>query len=168
MISPNFFSLRATVKDFLTVRLVAEGNIKDTAVVKEYFITQAGQEDMADLFQKDVRTIKEHIRDILTVEELTEDSVIRNVRITAADGKRCEVTYYNFNVTSERDILDHTGSVSHEDALKKAEIELEKYRQQLLNEPSPVERHFEEAVKKVKAMELQRSKLEKKGRGEKK
>jgi len=160
MISPNFFSLRATVKDYLTVRQVAEGNIKDTAWLN--------QKQMADLFQKDVRTINEHIRDILTVEELTEDSVIRNVRITAADGKRCEVTYYNFNVTSERDILDHTGSVSHEDALKKAEIELEKYRQQLLNEPSPVERHFEEAVKKVKAMELQRSKLEKKGRGEKK
>src|SRR3990172_11214219 len=156
MISPNFFSLRATVKDYLTVRQVAEGNIKDTAWLN--------QKQMADLFQKDVRTINEHIRDILTVEELTEDSVIRNVRITAADGKRCEVTYYNFNVTSERDILDHTGSVSHEDALKKAEIELEKYRQQLLNEPSPVERHFEEAVKKVKAIKLQRSKLKKKTR----
>src|SRR3989338_4428991 len=54
---------------------------------------------------------------------------------------------------SERDILDHTGSVSHEEALKKAKIEFEKYRQQLLNEPSPVERHFEEAVKRAKALE---------------
>ena len=150
----------ATVKDYLTVRQVAEGNIKDTAWLN--------QKQMADLFQKDVRTIKEHIRDILTVEELTEDSVIRNVRITAADGKRCEVTYYNFNVTSERDILDHTGSVSHEDALKKAEIELEKYRQQLLNEPSPVERHFEEAVKRAKAPEREKPKLEDRRSGKKK
>lgn len=45
MISTNLFSLRATVKDYLTVRQVAEGKIKDTAVVKEYFITQAGQVD---------------------------------------------------------------------------------------------------------------------------
>lgn len=54
---------------------------------------------------------------------------------------------------SERNILDHTGSISHEEALKKAEIEFEKYRQQLLSEPSPVERHFEEAVTKVKELE---------------
>ena len=155
MISPNFFSLRATVKDYLTVRQVAEGNIKDTAWLN--------QKQMADLFQKDVRTINEHIRDILTVEELTEAAVIRNVRITAADGKRCEVTYYNFDVTSERDILAHTSSISHEEALKKAEIEFEKYRQQLLNEPSPVERHFEEAVKKVKALEHTEKKLKKMG-----
>ena len=45
------------------------------------------QKQMSDLFQKDVRTINEHIRNILTVEELTEDSVIRNVRITAAHRK---------------------------------------------------------------------------------
>ncbi len=68
---------------------------------------------------------------------------------------------------SERDILDHTGSVSHEEALKKAEIEFEKYRQQLLNDPSPVERHFEEAVKKVKELEQERPKVEGKGRGKK-
>src|SRR3990172_4797708 len=159
MISPNFFSLRATVKDYLTVRQVAEGNIKDTAWLN--------QKQMADLFKKDVRTINEHIRDILTVEELTEDSVIRNVRITAADGKRCEVTCYNFDVTSERDIFAHTSSISHEEALKKAEIEFEKYRQQLLNEPNPVERHFEEAVKKATALEHTEKKLEKSGKKKK-
>ncbi|MBI5038195.1 MAG: hypothetical protein HZC13_00205 [Nitrospirae bacterium] len=87
---------------------------------------------MTDLFQKDVRTIKEHIRDILTVDELTEDSVIRNVRITAADGKRCEVTYYNFDVTSERNVLAHTGAVSHAETLKKVKgmgKNIEKLRQ---------------------------------------
>ena len=54
---------------------------------------------------------------------------------------------------SEREVLDHTGSVSHEQALQKAEIEFEKYRAALLNEASPVERHFEEAVKKLKLLE---------------
>jgi len=69
---------------------------------------------------------------------------------------------------SERDILDHTGSISHEEALKKAEIEFEKYRQQLLNEPSPVERHFEEAVKRAKAPEREKPKLEDRRSGKKK
>lgn len=53
---------------------------------------------------------------------------------------------------SEREILSHAGSVSHEQALEKAEAEFEKYRQTLLNEESPVERHFEEAVKRVKVL----------------
>jgi hypothetical protein len=53
---------------------------------------------------------------------------------------------------SERDILDHRGSVSHEQAVAKAEIEFEKYRQALLNEMSPVERHFEVAVQKLKRL----------------
>ena len=59
---------------------------------------------------------------------------------------------------SEREILDHTGSVSHEQALQKAEIEFEKYRQALLNEASPVERHFDEAVKTLKLREREREK----------
>jgi len=69
---------------------------------------------------------------------------------------------------SEREVLDHSGTVSHEQALQKAEIEFEKYRQALLNEASPVERHFDEAVKKLKVLERKRPKLEGKGRGKKK
>jgi hypothetical protein len=68
---------------------------------------------------------------------------------------------------SEREILDHAGSVSHEQALQKAEIEFEKYRQVLLNEASPVERHFDEAVKATQALEQVERQLEGKGRGKK-
>ncbi len=74
----------------------------------------------------------------------------------------------DFLRVSERDILDHTGSVSHDEALKKADMEFEKYRQQLLNDPSPVERHFEEAVKKLKALEHERPKVADKRRGKRK
>ena len=54
---------------------------------------------------------------------------------------------------SERDILDHAGSVSHEQALAKAEFEFEKYRQAMLNEMSSVEHHFAIAVQKLKRLE---------------
>ena len=40
------------------------------------------QKAMAELFQKDVRTISEHIRNIFEEGELQPDSVIRNFRIT--------------------------------------------------------------------------------------
>ena len=58
-----------------------------------------------------------------------------------------------FLKASERDILTHAGRVSHEAALEKARIEYEKFRKRALEEPSPVERHFIEAVKEVKKLE---------------
>jgi len=50
---------------------------------------------------------------------------------------------------SEREILTHAGHISHEDALRHAEAEYEKYRAAHLNDPSPVETHFFEAIKKI-------------------
>ncbi|OGW28365.1 MAG: hypothetical protein A2X59_10330 [Nitrospirae bacterium GWC2_42_7] len=52
-----------------------------------------------------------------------------------------------------RDILTHAGKISHDKALGKAHSEYEQYRQQCLNEPSPVERQFLEAIKKAKQIE---------------
>jgi hypothetical protein len=50
---------------------------------------------------------------------------------------------------SDRDILTHAGRISHEEAIRKAELEYEKYRQRLLSEPSQVEKDFEKAMKKL-------------------
>jgi hypothetical protein len=56
------------------------------------------QKLMADLFQKDVRTVNEHIQTIIEEGELSADSVIRKFRITAADGKGYETQHYNLEV----------------------------------------------------------------------
>jgi hypothetical protein len=56
------------------------------------------QKLMAELFQKDVRTINEHIQNVLAEKELQGDSVIRKFRITAADGKSYETQHYNLDV----------------------------------------------------------------------
>ena len=42
------------------------------------------QKLMAELFQKDVRTVNEHVQNVFAEGELTPDSVIRKFRITAA------------------------------------------------------------------------------------
>lgn len=56
----------------------------------------------------------------------------------------------DFLKLSEHDILTHAGSVSHEVAIAKAESEYEKYHKKTLEEPTDVEKHFEEAVRKLK------------------
>ncbi len=56
------------------------------------------QKQMAELFQKDVRTISEHIRNVFAEGELQKDSVIRNFRITAADGKQYAAQHYSLDV----------------------------------------------------------------------
>jgi hypothetical protein len=55
------------------------------------------QKQMAELFQKDVRTINEHIQNIFSEGELSPDSVIRNYRITAVDGKTYDTQHYNLD-----------------------------------------------------------------------
>jgi hypothetical protein len=56
------------------------------------------QKKMAELFDKDVRTVNEHIRNIFKEGELVENSVIRKFRITASDGKSYETSHYNLDV----------------------------------------------------------------------
>ena len=46
------------------------------------------QKQMADLFDKDVRTISEHIKTIYKTQKLGRDSTIRNFRIVQIEGKR--------------------------------------------------------------------------------
>jgi hypothetical protein len=55
------------------------------------------QKLMATLFDVDVRTISEHLKNIFQSGELKEDSVIRKFRITAADGKRYNTQFYNLD-----------------------------------------------------------------------
>jgi hypothetical protein len=49
----------------------------------------------------------------------------------------------------EREILARAGTISHEEALRKAELEFEKFRVLQLAQPSQVEKDFDEAVKQL-------------------
>ncbi|HDH00420.1 MAG TPA: hypothetical protein ENG80_01235 [Nitrospirae bacterium] len=131
------------------------------------------QAQMCELFDKDKRTISEHIRNIFKEGELHEDSVVRKFRTTAADGK---LPYMgmpgwteaksgktdtgiarldDFLKLSGRNLLTHAGKVSNDEAMQKALKEYEKYRLNHLNDPAPVERHFLEATREMKQIEQQ-------------
>lgn len=59
------------------------------------WLTQA---QLVELFQKAKSTISEHISNIFEEGELDPDSVVRNFRTTAADGKSYDTAYYNLDV----------------------------------------------------------------------
>ncbi|MFA4916460.1 MAG: RhuM family protein [Syntrophales bacterium] len=56
------------------------------------------QAQVGQLFDKNKRTISEHIRNLFKEGELIENAVVRNFRTTAADGKSYQVEYYNLDV----------------------------------------------------------------------
>jgi hypothetical protein len=55
------------------------------------------QKLMAELFDVTVPTVNEHLKNIFLMQELDENSVIRNFRITASDGKDYDTKHYNLD-----------------------------------------------------------------------
>lgn len=81
--------------EFLIFTAQDQGNaLKVRYEDQEIWLTQ---KIMAELFGVDVRTINEHLGNIFKSEELDETAVIRNFRITAADGKNYRVKHYNLD-----------------------------------------------------------------------
>ena len=58
----------------------------------------ATQAQMQTLFNKGKSTISEHISNVFAEGELNENSVVRNFRTTAADGKEYDTNFYNLDV----------------------------------------------------------------------
>ncbi len=56
------------------------------------------QSQICVLFAKSKATISEHIKNIFKEGELEEDSVVREFRTTASDGKQYDTRYYNLDV----------------------------------------------------------------------
>ena len=103
-------SIRSSAAEYLTF-VAATGDDKNSVEVRyedeNIWITQ---KMLATLYEVETNTINYHIKKIFEDSELTEDSVIRNFRITAADGKTYDTKHYNlqmiiavgFKVNSER------------------------------------------------------------------
>ena len=69
----------------------------------------------------------------------------------------------DFLKLSDREILTHAGTISHEQALDKAREDYEKFHLEHLNDPSPVEGHFLEAVNELKQLAKSRDPSDKEG-----
>ena len=68
----------------------------------------------------------------------------------------------DFLKLSGRDILAHAGKISHDEALAKAHAEYERFHHGRINDPSPVEQQYLEAIQEVKKLEESRKTKRKK------
>lgn len=101
-------AIRSSAAEYLTF-VAASGN-SDVNVVFADDTLWLSQKMMALLYDIDVRTINYHLKTIFQDNELQENSVIQNFRITASDGKTYDTKHYNlkaiiavgYKVNSER------------------------------------------------------------------
>ncbi len=63
---------------------------------------------------------------------------------------------------SGRDILEHAGSIAHQDAIQKARLEYDKWHLEQLSQPTVAEKHFVEAIQEVKQISSQTKPKDKK------
>jgi len=103
--------IRSSAAEYLT--FMAAAGESGVNVVYEDENSWLSQKMMASLYNVDVRTINEHLQTIFKDNELVKDSVIRDFRITASDGKNYNTQHYNlsaiiavdYKVNSERAVL---------------------------------------------------------------
>ena len=88
--------LRNSTTEFLIFTAQAGADSVEVRVEDEsVWLTQ---KLIATLFDVSVPTINEHLKNIFESGELNENSVIRNFRITASDGKNYDARHYNLDV----------------------------------------------------------------------
>ena len=61
---------------------------------EDFWLTQ---KSMSKLFNVEVNTINYHLKEVFKSGELTEESVIRKIRITANDGKNYNTNFYSLD-----------------------------------------------------------------------
>lgn len=82
------------MSNLLPYKVSEDESVELSFVDDTIWITQKG---MARLFNVDIRTINEHLKNIIDTDELDENSVIRKFRITATDGKSYDTKHYNLD-----------------------------------------------------------------------
>ncbi len=103
-------TIRSSAAEYLTFVAATGDNSSNVEMRYEDENIWLTQKMMATLYDVDVRTINYHVKKIFSDSELDENSVIRNFRITAADGKSYDTKHYSlemiiavgFKVNSER------------------------------------------------------------------
>lgn len=103
--------IRSSTAEYLTfIAATGEGGVDAIYSDENVWLTQ---KMMGSLYNVETHTINYHLKKIFTDSELDENSVIRNFRITAKDGKSYDTKHYNlsaiiavgYKVNSERAVL---------------------------------------------------------------
>jgi hypothetical protein len=105
---PNKDIVRSSAAEYLTfIAATGEDGVEVVYADENIWLSQ---KMMAALYDVNVRTVSDHLQKVFADNELEKDSVIRNFRITATDGKNYNTQHYNlsaiiavgYKVNSER------------------------------------------------------------------
>ncbi len=110
-ISDNKLQMRSSAAEYLT--FIAATGESDVNVIYADENIWLSQKMMGTLYQVETHTINYHLKKVFGDNELDENSVVRNFRITATDGKTYNTQHYNlsaiiavgYKVNSERAVL---------------------------------------------------------------
>ena len=150
-------TIRSSAAEYLTF-VAATGDSKESVEVRyedeNIWITQ---KMLAVLYEVETNTINYHIKKIFEDSELEEDSVIRNFRITATDGKSYDTKHYNlqmiiavgFKVNSERAVQFRkwVNNIAKEYTIKGFAMDDERFK----NDGSILtKKYFEEQLERIR------------------
>ncbi|MBV2234704.1 MAG: virulence RhuM family protein [Sterolibacterium sp.] len=156
--------VRSSAAEYLTfVAASGAGGVEAVYADENVWLTQ---KMMATLYDVDVRTINYHLKKVFADSELQENAVIRNFRITAADGKNYDTKHYNlaaiiavgYKVNSERAVQFRkwaTGIVE-EFAIKGWTMDVERLKQ---GGSILTDQYFEEQLQRVREIRLSERKF---------
>ena len=87
--------VRSSAAEYLTfVAASGKGGVEAVYADENIWLTQ---KMMGILYDVETHTVNYHLKKVFSDSELEEDSVIRNFRITAADGKNYNTKHYNLS-----------------------------------------------------------------------
>ena len=110
-ISDNKIAMRSSAAEYLTfIATTGESDVNAIYADENIWLSQ---KMMGTLYQVETHTINYHLKKVFGDNELDENSVVRNFRITATDGKTYNTQHYNlaaiiavgYKVNSERAVL---------------------------------------------------------------
>jgi len=140
-----------------------------TAAEIIYARADAGQRNMGitnypgnKLLKRDVEIAKNYLNEdelnvlnriVTAYLEMAELQALNQIPMTMQDWIE---RLHQFLTLTGRELLDHAGKISHDEALQKSHNEYEKFRLKQLAEPTEVEKHFIEAEKDLKQIKAEK------------
>jgi hypothetical protein len=156
--------IRSSAAEYLTfIAASGEGGVEAVYADENVWLSQ---KMMAVLYNVAVSTINEHLKKVFSDSELEENSVIRNFRITAADGKNYDTKHYNlraiiavgYKVNSERAVQFRkwAGKIIEEYTIKAYVMDDERIKE---GGSVLTKKYFEEQLERIREIRLSERKF---------
>ena len=156
--------VRSSAAEYLTfVAASGQGGVEAVYADENVWITQ---KMMGLLYDVETHTINYHLKKVFSDSEVQEDSVIRNFRITAADGKAYNTHHYNlaaiiavgYKVNSERAVQFRKWATAIIESFTIKGYAMDDER--LKNDGSVLgKRYFEEQLQRIREIRLSKRKF---------